>query len=204
MLLAIWNCIQEPLDIAFKPEAFSSNTIFYFNWVIDSIFFLDIISNFRTSFSHPLTGDEIVEPKKIVRNYLKGMFWIDFVSVMRFEDFFESMFDSGSNSNFLKALSILKLFRVMRLSKLITYMNSTDDVKNSLKVLKLCFFLILYVHLVGCIWVYINQFNPPGKYWMPIEFLQDNEEGNSVKKTYEDYLKLHWAEQWMHAFHASI
>ena len=125
------------------------------------MFIIDIFLNFRTSFSHPLTGDEIVEPNKIVKNYLKGMFWIDFISVMRFEDIFENILQGGGKKDFLKALSILKLFRVMRLSKLITYMNSTDDVKNSLKVLKLCFFLILYVHLVGCLWVYINNFNRP-------------------------------------------
>jgi len=51
------------------------------------MFVIDIFLNFRTSFSHPLTGDEILDSKKIAKNYVfGGMFWIDFISVVPFDD----------------------------------------------------------------------------------------------------------------------
>ena len=63
MVLAIWNCIIEPLQIAFKPAEFKDQAMIIFGTVLDIIFIVDILLNFRTSYSHPLTGDEILQPK---------------------------------------------------------------------------------------------------------------------------------------------
>jgi hypothetical protein len=41
---------------------------------------------------------------------------------------------------------MLKLLRVLRLGRIITYMNSTDEIKLSLKLLKVFFFLVMYLH----------------------------------------------------------
>mmetsp|Transcript_11980 Transcript_11980/g.18513 ORF Transcript_11980/g.18513 Transcript_11980/m.18513 type:complete len:105 (-) Transcript_11980:1057-1371(-) len=46
---------------------------------------------------------------------------------------------------------MLKLFRVLRLSRIINYMNSTDEVKLSLKLFQLCLYLILYIHCAACL-----------------------------------------------------
>jgi len=76
--------------------------------------------------------------------------------------------------NMLKALKILKLFRVFRLNRIITYMNSTDDVKHSLRLFKLFFIIILIVHFEACGWFYIVA-NPPSE-WIPSQY-DDREEG---------------------------
>ena len=89
------------------------------------------------------------------------------------------------NKKLFEAFKILKLFRVIRLNKLIAYMNSTIEVKHSLMIIKLCFFLILYLHLSGCIWSYMNVFNPEDNKWIPQAFKDDG-------KTYEEYRKLKW------------
>ena len=52
---------------------------------------------------------------------------------------------------------MLKLFRLMRLERFITYMNTTEEMKLSLNLLKLIFFLVLYVHIVGCLLYYLVQ-----------------------------------------------
>ena len=52
---------------------------------------------------------------------------------------------------------MLKLFRVLRLQKLISIMQATDDVKVSLKLLKTIFLLLFYIHFTGCIWFYIGK-----------------------------------------------
>ena len=86
MILAIWNCVVEPLVIAFNPPSFKSTRFIVANYLINSIFMIDIIMNFRTSYTHSLTGDEILDPKKIASNYLRGIFWIDLLSVIPFDD----------------------------------------------------------------------------------------------------------------------
>ncbi len=53
--------------------------------LIDFIFFIDIIINFRTTFIHPRTGDEESKPKVIAKNYLKGRFWIDLLASIPFD-----------------------------------------------------------------------------------------------------------------------
>ena len=61
-------------------------------------------------------------------------------------------------------LGILKLARILRLSRLTTFMNLKDDVKISLKIFRLLFFITLYLHFVGCMWWFLVK-NP--KNWIP-------------------------------------
>ena len=55
--------------------------------LIDFLFAIDIFVSFRTTYIHPISGDEIVEPKKIASNYISGRFWIDIFSTIPFEKF---------------------------------------------------------------------------------------------------------------------
>ena len=77
---------------------------------------------------------------------MKGKFWIDFLASIPF-DFISVLFvDTGGDSLTLELFGLLKLVRILRLSRLIAYMNLQDDVKMSLKLGKLIFFLIMYIH----------------------------------------------------------
>lgn len=117
---------------------------------------MDIAVNFRTSYIHEQTGTEIVDLKEIAVKYIKGRFWIDLLASIPM-DFFTYIISSRKNSNsfLLQMFGLLKLVRVLRLSRLITYLNLKSDVKMSLKLLKLIFFLILYIHCLGCVWFII-------------------------------------------------
>ena len=55
------------------------------NYCIDVAFFIDIIISFRTTFRHEETNIEITEFAAIKNNYLKGMFWIDFISMIPYD-----------------------------------------------------------------------------------------------------------------------
>lgn len=104
--------------------------------------------NFRTTINDDETGEEVSDPFKIAYHYLKGKFWIDLLASIPF-DFFSVLFISSSNHFILELFGLLKLVRILRLSRLITYMNLQDDVKMSLKLAKLIFFLIMYIHCIG-------------------------------------------------------
>ena len=157
MMLSIWNTIVEPIDIAFNPPTFNDLEVVIFISLINLTFAIDIIFNFMCAYIDPYTGEEILDYKKIAINYLRGIFWIDFLSVIPFELI---LGDFTENKSILKSFSLLKMFRVLRLNKFITYLNQNREIKTSLRIMKLCFFLIVYIHLTGCIWIYMNNFVP--------------------------------------------
>ena len=82
MLLAIIIAATLPLELSFEPENMKSYKWVIFNRVIvDGSFFIDIIIIFRTA----IINNQmllITDAKQIAISYLKGMFWIDFLSTV--------------------------------------------------------------------------------------------------------------------------
>ena len=62
----------------------------------------------------------------------------------------------------------MKIIRVLRLSRLITYLNQAEDVKLSLRLMQTIFLILLYIHITGCLW-YIIVKNEGG--WEPSQNL---------------------------------
>jgi len=120
------------------------------NTLIDIMFGMDIFVQFRTTFYHPITGDEVKNLSIIRKNYLRGRFTIDFLSTVPFDNILYVL--TGSESPILALFSLLKLFRVTRLGRIIARLNVSEDIKNSLKLFQLIFFIIIYIHCSGCAW----------------------------------------------------
>ena len=122
---------------------------------------MDIIVNFRTTFFHSTTGNEIYEPKEIAKHYLKGRFWPDILATIPFD----TLLGGYKGLEFLSCLGLIKVTRVFRLGKLITKLNITEDAKLMLKLFKLVFNILLFIHCVGCTWFYVV--NTPDPVWIP-------------------------------------
>ena len=150
MLLATFNVFVIPLDVGFAPETFQSTAFDVINIIIDCFFFLDILVSFRTTYINERTGAEVKDVKMISRYYLRGQFTIDILATVPFDSLAEWMFQS--DEVIFKFFGALKLVRVMRLSKIITYLRSTEEFKAFLKLNKLIFFLIIYLHTFACMW----------------------------------------------------
>lgn len=58
ILFSLYNCIELPMEIAFNWRMLHDtyNITENLNHVIDFMFFMDIVSNFRTTYFHPKTG----------------------------------------------------------------------------------------------------------------------------------------------------
>jgi potassium voltage-gated channel Eag-related subfamily H protein 8 len=85
IILAIWNCFYLPFSISFHPHEPLGISIF--NYFIDSMFYIDIILNFRTTF-FTKDGIEVFDWKKIAFKYIfKGLFLIDILSTLPFNAF---------------------------------------------------------------------------------------------------------------------
>ena len=47
------------------------------------------------------------------------------------------------------------MVRVLRVNKLLVYLNSSDEFKVTLKLIKLALFLLLYLHFTACLWYFM-------------------------------------------------
>lgn len=153
MILATWNSLTIPIEIAFEPSIADHLAYKYFNNIIDFIFLLDIIVTFRTTYINPSSGDEISEPLQIAKEYLKGRFWIDVLATLPFE----LMHGGNKNLTWTNLFGLLKTTRVLRLKRITMFVNIPDD-------FTLIYFLVLYLHIIGCTWFLIYNLN---KVWIP-------------------------------------
>ena len=165
MLLATINCFQVPYNVAFTDVEDSNIFLDIFNGFIDFFFMIDVVINFRTSYINDATGVEELNLKTISVKYLKSRFTVDLLASIPI-DFLSYAFAGGAGSNtfLLQMFGLLKLVRVLRLSRLITYLNLKNNVKMSLKLIKLIFFLVMYLHCLGCLWYFIVK---QEKAWIP-------------------------------------
>ena len=47
---------------------------------------------------------------------------------------------------------MMKIIRIMRMSRLIMYLNAAEDIKLSLRLTQTIFLIFLYIHITACIW----------------------------------------------------
>ena len=90
IFLALYNCVMIPLNVAFNTELNEvlPDSLDYFEKVIDVLFVLDILLNFRTTFINPKTNIEIVEPMRVGKNYLNSIrFPVDLLASIPFDYF---------------------------------------------------------------------------------------------------------------------
>ena len=126
--------------------------------------------------------------------YLKGRFWIDLLATIPFDNFAEIIFGSG-NASLLSIFSLMKLVRVLRLSRIISLMKVANEVKLSLKLGKLVFFLVMYLHCAGCAWYYIvivdKEWIPPLDYvFVTTDFYEEQLDFRYFSSIYHSVLML--------------
>ncbi len=162
MMLAVINCFLIPFEIAFTPNTETRPEVIVLNVAIDMAFVADIVINFRTSYVSKQSGEQVVEPRRVFRNYCMGRFWLDLASTLPFE-WINLLFNSGMGELF-NLFGLLKVLRIMRLQNIIKNLNIREQLKMTLKIFNFCFLLVLYVHLVACVWYYLVRQN---KEWIP-------------------------------------
>ena len=151
MILAIYSWFVIPVQCAFNPSFSFHPAYIVVDSIINFIFIVDVFINFRTTFLHPLTGEEVFDSKRIALHYLKSRFIIDLIAIIPLDNIV-SLFIITDNVSAFSLVSLLKLTRIMRLGRLISIMKVNDEVKLSLRLIKIIFFLVLFVHWQGWAW----------------------------------------------------
>jgi hypothetical protein len=158
IILALYNSIIIPVEIAFNPEDLNKALEITIEASINMIFMIDIILTFRITYVSITSGDEIFDPKQIAKNYLLGPKMIlDILSSIPFNAI-------DPTANILPLLGMLKLIRVGRITDVIRNLNSRAENKAGLRVLWLIFFVFLYIHLMACLW---NMIVTIDEEWIP-------------------------------------
>ena len=165
MLLAIWNCFYVPFVSAFMT--FDQNVpLRVVDLTIDLLYILDIVVNLRTTFLDESSGYEIFNSRRIAWRYFYSMrFWFDLVAALPVEVMNWVIADQ---SNRLQLLTLLKMARLLRLSKIIMFMRSGNHIKLTMKLLHLLLILVIYLHTQACLWYMVNSIEnayiPPTDY----------------------------------------
>lgn len=127
--------------------------------MVDSVFILDIVINFRTTYINQKTGYEVAIGRLIALNYVMNWrFYFDLISVAPIETIYNFAVDenyvsaNANNKYIFRILDFLKLFRLLRLYKIITYMKINREIKTGFRLFLLLGSLLLLVHWISCIW----------------------------------------------------
>ena len=171
IILVVYNSVMIPLSFA-KPDEISGNEIL--ERVIDFLFLFDIFLNFRTTFVNPKTNIEITNPQRIAKNYINSVrFPFDILASIPFELFMtlssSSNEEEGGGNRQLQLLGILKLIRLFRLGRIITFMKVNSSLKIGFKIFQLLFGLLMLVHWLSCIWIILIDFKMHD--WIPTKDL---------------------------------
>ena len=139
-----------------------------FDYVILILNAIYIILNFFHSYLDKKTGEIITNTKKIALNYLKGWFFIDFISSFPFEFIWE-------RSQFLR---LLRLIRINKIFKFISFIERVSlKTRHFIALFRLAFFGIFGTFFFACGW-YINSY-----------YHKKNHESNNFISKYELYNK---------------
>lgn len=141
LFLILFNVVCLPVAITyFKHEDLTTSWI-VFNCLMDTLFMLDVMFNFRTGFMDSKSSIVVLNPKAIARHYVRSWFAIDLLSSVPM-DYVFLMFDTGGSTDgepsvlyeFSRALRILRfakllsLVRLLRLSRLMRFVGQYEQV----------------------------------------------------------------------------
>ena len=159
ILLSIINAIYVPMEITFSLQSSLMETI---NYAMDAIFIMDIVVNFRTIYLDPRTMDPVTNNKMIALAYIKsGRFFVDFLASFPLEIIGDA---TNVSKGTLKLISLIKLTRLLRLSKIVTFIKMKKSLKHGIRLFILVIYLFLIVHFMACFAYYIFQINQT---WIP-------------------------------------
>ena len=158
VLLVMINCYVIPVDLCFNSwqDIIDSTTggqvwrgIDYF---IDFLFLVDIIINFRTTY-FDRDGELVFEHKMIARQYVwkpPYWFWMDLAGTVPF-DLILSPFVDPEDAGAIQAAKMLKLPRLLRLSRLMKNLD-TLSAGNIVRSIRLLIYFFLVAHWLACLW----------------------------------------------------
>ncbi|XP_036814769.1 potassium voltage-gated channel subfamily H member 7 isoform X6 [Oncorhynchus mykiss] len=155
LLLVIYTAILTPYSAAFllndreeqmrRECGYSCNPLNVVDFMVDIMFIVDIVINFRTTYVN-LNEEVVSQPGKIAIHYFKGWFLIDMVAAIPFDLL---IFGSGSDET-TTLIGLLKTARLLRLVRVARKLDRYSEYGAAVLILLMCIFALI-AHWLACI-----------------------------------------------------
>ncbi|GMH41134.1 hypothetical protein BSKO_09044 [Bryopsis sp. KO-2023] len=175
-----------------------NSTIGILELVVDVSFAHDIYLNFRTSY-YDEEGELIERRVMIARNYFKGWFGVDLMSVLPFDVLLAVSNEDGAAtkllemSRIIKAVKILRLLKAVKMMKLLRLPQLLDVLERLLgkpmfRLLRFLFAVIILSHWSACFFYYMAYLQPSSRTtWL------NKAEMETASNTEKYVTSLYWA-----------
>ncbi|XP_076360745.1 voltage-gated inwardly rectifying potassium channel KCNH6-like isoform X2 [Tachypleus tridentatus] len=159
LLLVIYTAIFTPYVAAFllnetktkRNKKYSDDPIVIIDLLVDVMFIIDILINFRTTYVN--TNEEVVSvPSQIAAHYLRGWFIIDVVAAIPFDLL---LFGTETDET-TTLIGLLKTARLLRLVRVARKIDRYSEYGAAVLVLLVAAF-VLIAHWLACIWYAIGN-----------------------------------------------
>ncbi|CAJ1068117.1 potassium voltage-gated channel subfamily H member 6-like [Xyrichtys novacula] len=169
LLLVIYTAIFTPYSATFllsdQEEAamqtcgYSCSPLNVVDLIVDIMFIVDIIINFRTTYVN--SNDEVVSQSlKIAVHYFKGWFLIDMVAAIPFDLLIyrsgEEVVRGGGEGETTTLIGLLKTARLLRLVRVARKLDRYSEYGAAVLFLLMCTFALI-AHWLACIWYAIGN-----------------------------------------------
>ncbi|GMT19221.1 hypothetical protein PFISCL1PPCAC_10518 [Pristionchus fissidentatus] len=166
LLLVIYTAIFTPYVAAFllreetNRKARFTEPLEIVDLIVDIMFIVDIIINFRTTYVNE--NDEVVShPGKIAVHYFKGWFFIDMIAAVPFDLLLVNTHDDESSST-TTLIGLLKTARLLRLVRVARKLDRYSEYGAAVLLLLMATFALI-AHWLACIWYAIGSAELPHK-----------------------------------------
>lgn len=152
-MLVVLSVALIPLTVAFQEELDAQNLVGFstVERVIDALFCLHIIVNFRTALVRERCL--VTDARTIAWTYCKGWFWMDLVASFPFDILMQSEEAGSKASGGFRLARLVRLGRLVRVASFARMRMSS----NGMRLLKLVFYLVTLAHWLGCAWYFVSK-----------------------------------------------
>ena len=194
----IFTAVVTPVEVAFlrQPE-WPFDSLWYVNRVVDGWFVLDMFVQFNLAFKvNKHTDTYVTDRGLIAKQYLRGFFMIDLLSILPYDSLPGSVSDLKA-LRMLRLLKLMKLLRVLRAGRIFKRLESNVVVHYGvMKLWSFLFLVIFSAHLMACALRLVTG-------------IEDNPDANWILNYYGDerYAKYDdppWATLYLLAYYWSI
>ena len=166
-ILSLYNALMIPLNFSFALPYQFHRVNLVIDILLDFVFLLDNFLLMLTTYENK-NGFEVSDPYRIFIHYTRSWrFVFDTLSLLGMS-FFTKIHTS------LRQFQLFKATRVFRINSMINKSRQPIHIKGILKIGKLVFFLILYLHWVACIWNLSVVANGPDLFFVDENALYHN------------------------------
>ncbi|GLI61419.1 hypothetical protein VaNZ11_003776 [Volvox africanus] len=159
MTLVIWTAVTVPLSVSFGlPDTPELQVAGY---AVTAMYALDLFANFRTAYYNH-QAELVRDSAAITTHYMKTWFWVDLFGTIPFDSIvlwtgaLKDVHKGTSNAE-LAALGFLKAPRLLRLGRLLRFLDRFKNAK-IFRIVQLFMAMILFSHWLACTWYMMYRF----------------------------------------------